>query len=123
MKQIRSIARVIWGTVALLLAAFQATLRQRHRRMPVLTSPAAATRTNQARETGTAEHPLEPYPEEVEVAGIKIELPQPSAWPMILAFGVTLLFFGIVTNLGISAVGLLAIIWAVGGWISELRHG
>lgn len=125
MKRIRSIARALWGIVALLAAAFRATLRQR-RRSSAARPAAAVARTgpSPAREPadGTAEHPLEPYPEEITVAGQLIDLPQPSAWPMILAFGVTLLFFGLVTNLGISAVGLLVILSAVGGWISELRH-
>ena len=34
-----------------------------------------------------------------------VDLPAPTAWPMVLAFGVTLLFAGLVTNFAVSAVG------------------
>jgi hypothetical protein len=45
------------------------------------------------------------------------ELPAPTAWPMVLAFGVTLLFGGLVTHVSVSAVGLvLALAAAVGWW-------
>jgi len=46
-----------------------------------------------------------------------IELPAPTAWPMVLALGVTLLFAGLVTNALVSGVGLvLALVAAVGWW-------
>ena len=46
-----------------------------------------------------------------------IEAPAPTAWPMVLAFGVTLLFGGLVTNAIVSALGIaLALIAAVGWW-------
>jgi hypothetical protein len=46
-----------------------------------------------------------------------IELPAPTVWPMVLAFGVTLLFAGLVTNAIVSGVGLvLALAAAVGWW-------
>src|SRR5262249_37129296 len=46
-----------------------------------------------------------------------IELPAPTVWPMVLAFGVTLAFAGLVTNAIVSIVGLvLAPIAAVGWW-------
>jgi hypothetical protein len=46
-----------------------------------------------------------------------IELPAPTAWPMIAALGVTLMAAGLVTHAVVSAVGLLlAMIGAVGWW-------
>jgi hypothetical protein len=46
-----------------------------------------------------------------------IELPAPTAWPMIAALGVTLMGAGLVTHAVVSAVGLLlAMIGAVGWW-------
>jgi hypothetical protein len=46
-----------------------------------------------------------------------IELPAPTASPMVLAFGVTLAFAGLVTHVSLSVVGLvLALIAAVGWW-------
>jgi hypothetical protein len=46
-----------------------------------------------------------------------IELPAPTAWPMVLALGVTLLFAGLVTNPIVSAVGgVLSLLAGVGWW-------
>ena len=44
-----------------------------------------------------------------------IELPAPTAWPMITALGITLLCAGLVTHAAVSVVGLiLALRGAVG---------
>jgi hypothetical protein len=54
--------------------------------------------------------PLEEEPE-------AFETPAPTVWPMALAFGVTLLGAGLVTNVSVSAVGLVvALVAAVGWW-------
>ena len=46
-----------------------------------------------------------------------LELPAPTAWPMALAFGVTLIFGGLVTNLAVSLVGLVVgLAGAIGWW-------
>jgi len=46
-----------------------------------------------------------------------VELPASTAWPMVLALGVTLGFAGLVTNAIVSAVGVvLALIAGVGWW-------
>jgi hypothetical protein len=46
-----------------------------------------------------------------------IHLPAPTAWPMILAFGITLGFAGLITHAALSVVGIaLALIAAVGWW-------
>ena len=54
-----------------------------------------------------------------------IELPAPTAWPMVVALGVTLGFAGLVTHAVVSAVGIgLALIGGVGWWsqvFPELR--
>jgi hypothetical protein len=49
-------------------------------------------------------------------------LPEPTYWPATLAFGITLLAWGIVTTYAISLVGLLVICVAIGGWIGDLLH-
>jgi hypothetical protein len=52
-----------------------------------------------------------------------IHLPAPTAWPIIMAFGVTLGFAGIVTNVGIGALGVvLALAGAVGWFRQVLPH-
>jgi cytochrome c oxidase cbb3-type subunit III len=36
-----------------------------------------------------------------------VEMPAPTAWPIVLAFGITLLFSGLVTNLSVSLLGVI----------------
>lgn len=50
-------------------------------------------------------------------------LPRPTYWPAAMAFGITLLLWGIVTSLLISGVGLALFALALAGWIGELIHG
>jgi hypothetical protein len=45
-----------------------------------------------------------------------LELPAPTAWPMALAFGVTLIFGGLVTNLAVSLVGIVVSLAGAIGW-------
>ena len=49
-----------------------------------------------------------------------IEMPAPTAWPIALALGITLLAAGVATNLALSAAGLILSLVAVGGWIGQL---
>src|SRR5262249_61091854 len=50
-----------------------------------------------------------------------LELPAPTAWPMALAFGVTLIFGGLVTNLAVSLVGLVVGLAGAIGWWRPVR--
>jgi hypothetical protein len=52
----------------------------------------------------------------------EVELPVPSQWPAILALGVMLLMFGVVTSYVFSAVGAVLMVWSIAGWVEELRH-
>ena len=45
-----------------------------------------------------------------------IELPTPTAWPMVFAFGVTLAFAGLVTNVAVTIVGVVVGVIAALGW-------
>ena len=50
----------------------------------------------------------------------EIEMPAPTAWPIVLAFGITLLFAGLVTNAAVSILGgILAATGAV-GWFRDV---
>jgi hypothetical protein len=52
-----------------------------------------------------------------------IEMPAPTFWPMVFAFGITLLFAGMVTSWVVSAVGLvIAFRAAVGWWHDVIPH-
>lgn len=48
------------------------------------------------------------------------ELPKPTYWPFFLAFGVVLLFWGILTSWIVSGIGLVMFCVALTGWILEI---
>lgn len=50
----------------------------------------------------------------------RVELPAPTAWPMIAALGVTLLCAGLVTHIAVSATGLLLMVCGFVGWFREV---
>jgi hypothetical protein len=53
----------------------------------------------------------------------EIEVPAPTAWPFILAFGVALLFAGLVTSMSVSVLGaVLALAGCVGWFRAVLPH-
>jgi hypothetical protein len=49
-----------------------------------------------------------------------IEVPAPTAWPFILAFGATLLFAGLVTSLSVSVLGAVLGLAGCVGWFREV---
>jgi hypothetical protein len=52
-----------------------------------------------------------------------VEMPAPTSWPIVLAFGLTLLFFGLVTTAAISVLGaIVSIAGAVGWFVNVLPH-
>jgi len=62
-------------------------------------------------------------PENLETVKAKPEkLPGPTYWPFFLAFGVTFMFWGLLTTWIISATGFLVFCIALIGWINILRH-
>src|SRR5882757_3507601 len=50
----------------------------------------------------------------------KLEVPTPTAWPIVLAFGLTLVSAGFVTAVSISFLGLLLAIAGSVGWFREV---
>jgi hypothetical protein len=46
----------------------------------------------------------------------RIDAPAPTAWPIALAFGITMLFAGLVTDESVSFLGAIVSIFAVIGW-------
>jgi cytochrome c oxidase subunit 1 len=51
----------------------------------------------------------------------EIHLPSPSYWPIILAFGITLIAIGVVSSIFISLVGIIVMLVAIVGWTWENR--
>jgi hypothetical protein len=53
-------------------------------------------------------------------SGDEVQLPVPTAWPMVLALGATLLIMGMVTHWVISALGALLLVRSSVGWFFEV---
>src|ERR1700731_3070220 len=49
-----------------------------------------------------------------------IELPAPTAWPIVLAFGFTLLFAGLLTSVSVSVLGAALALAGCVGWFREV---
>ena len=49
-----------------------------------------------------------------------IELPAPTAWPLALAFGFTLMFAGLLTSASLSVLGLVLAVAGCAGWFWEV---
>src|SRR5580658_1830300 len=49
-----------------------------------------------------------------------VQLPAPTAWPIVLAFGVTLLFAGLLTSADLTVVGAVLMVAASVGWFREV---
>jgi hypothetical protein len=50
------------------------------------------------------------------------QLPAPTFWPIVLAVGIILLFWGFMSSIIFSGLGLLAMGIALAGWIGELNY-
>src|SRR6266536_2052537 len=49
-----------------------------------------------------------------------IEVPAPTPWPFVTAFGLALLLAGLVTSLAVSIVGLVVILFGAVGWFRDV---
>src|SRR5262245_10199759 len=49
-----------------------------------------------------------------------IEVPAPTAWPLVLATGFTMLFAGLLTNVSVTALGAVLAVVGSAGWFLEV---
>src|SRR5947208_1427771 len=49
-----------------------------------------------------------------------VRIPAPTAWPIVLAFGVTLIFAGLVTSEAVTVVGAALSVLAAVGWFRDV---
>jgi hypothetical protein len=64
-----------------------------------------------------------PAPASEPAAPEGLEMPAPTAWPIVLAFGLALLAAGMVTSLVFSAVGGILAAIGLSGWIRQMLPG
>jgi hypothetical protein len=50
----------------------------------------------------------------------EVQMPSPTAWPIVLAFGLTLVFAGFVTSMSVTLLGAILTIAGSVGWFREL---
>src|ERR1700675_1397149 len=50
-------------------------------------------------------------------APVEIEVPAPTAWPFVLAFGFTLMFAGLLTSASVSVLGTVLAVAGCVGWV------
>jgi hypothetical protein len=50
------------------------------------------------------------------------ELPKPTLWPITLAFGLIMFFWGFLTSFIFSGVAFFIIVLGLTGWIQEYKH-
>jgi hypothetical protein len=53
-------------------------------------------------------------------APVEIEVPKSTAWPIVLAFGFTLMFAGLLTSVSVSALGFVLSVAGCVGWFREV---
>src|SRR6267143_1414544 len=53
-------------------------------------------------------------------APVEIEMPASTAWPLVLAFGLTLMFAGLLTRASVSVLGAVLAIAGCVGWFREV---
>jgi hypothetical protein len=58
--------------------------------------------------------------ENPQVVPVTVNLPAPTAWPIILAFGITLLFAGLLTSVSVSVLGAILFLTGSVGWFREV---
>jgi hypothetical protein len=59
-------------------------------------------------------------PEQVSQAPKELEVPAPTSWPLVLAFGFTLVCAGLLTSASVSVLGAVLTVAGVVGWFREV---
>ena len=63
---------------------------------------------------------MESFTETRQAAPATLQLPAPTAWPIILAFGVTLVFAGLLTSVSVTILGAVLALAGVVGWFRDV---
>jgi hypothetical protein len=64
--------------------------------------------------------PAESRSQAPDASRATVHLPAPTAWPVILAFGITLLLAGLVTNFSVSILGVILFLSGCVGWFRDV---
>lgn len=81
------------------------------------TATAQDSQRHAARETAA----IVPTPPDEEHA-VDVHMPSPSIWPIVSAFGVTMISFGFLAGIAYGIFGVIVLIVSLWGWIGVMRH-
>ena len=86
--------------------------------------PLKEQRREQLKASEHEEHQWPPEPEARKGWSIPKpeEIPQPTYWPIVMSVAITFIFWGIITTLVVSAVGLVLFVLSLAGWIGDIRR-
>jgi hypothetical protein len=65
-------------------------------------------------------NPTTSEPDRTKAPAAVVILPSPTAWPIVLAFGITLMFAGLVTSAPVGIVGAVLAVTAGAGWFRDV---
>ncbi|MDQ1406957.1 MAG: hypothetical protein QOG55_2586 [Acidobacteriaceae bacterium] len=65
-------------------------------------------------------HDLQSPIETRQIGTATVQLPAPTAWPIVLAFGVTLVFAGLLTSASVTLLGAVLAVAGVIGWFRDV---
>jgi hypothetical protein len=65
-------------------------------------------------------HDLESPIETRQIPPATVQLPAPTAWPIVLAFGITLLFAGLLTSVSVTILGAVLALSGTVGWFRDV---
>ena len=63
---------------------------------------------------------LETPAKRLDEAPNTVEMPLPTAWPIVLAFGITLVFAGMLTTASVSILGVILALCGYAGWFRDV---
>ena len=127
MNRLRALVGVFLVAVGVLIVLARAAVHKFGRRTaplsvaPRVGEPVAGTASRASTSLPAATAPADER-ERTPAPEVAIHLPRPSVWPATAALGVTLALFGVVGGSGFGVAGGVLLLWAIGGWIGELRH-
>jgi hypothetical protein len=65
---------------------------------------------------------VSPVDPQIPPVGEEIHLPGPSAQPLLLTIGITVLLIGITTSIYVVVIGALLTVWVLWRWVQDTRH-
>jgi hypothetical protein len=76
--------------------------------------------SDKAKHESNSEPALDPHASGSAATPVVVKMPAPTAWPFILAFGLTLIFAGLLTSAAVSTLGVILTTAGAVGWFCQV---